>query len=89
MRRSKIEAHIAILQTLADSRKLITTHISYNTYLNSSSVNKCLCSLLACNLVQELNEKRKRKTYAITEKGINVLEIARKIDNSLHVFNVS
>ena len=87
MSRSKLQVHVAILQTLANCGKLIPTHITYNTYLNSSYVNECLSLLMEHNLVQELNENRKRKTYAITETGVKVLEIARKIDNSLHVFN--
>ena len=87
MSRSKLQSHIEILQTLANCGKLISTHITYNTYLNSSCVNKCLSLLMEHNLVQELNENKKRKAYAITEKGAKLLEIARKIDNSLHVFN--
>ncbi len=88
MRRSKLQVHVAILQTLANCGKVIPTHITYQTYLNCSSVNECLGFLVEHNLVQELNEEnKKRKTYAITELGLNVLQTANRIDKVLHVFN--
>jgi predicted transcriptional regulator len=87
MKRSKIQSHIEILQTLANHEKLIPSHITNITYLNPSYVNKCLSLLSKEKLIQELNENKKRKAYTITEKGKKVLEIARKIDDSLNVFN--
>ena len=88
MRRSKLQVHVAILQTLANYGKVIPTHITYHTYLNCSDVNECLGFLVEHNLVQELNEKnKKRKTYAITEFGLKALQTANQIDKTLHVFN--
>ena len=86
MRRSKLQTHIAILQTLALNGELIRTHITYNTYLNCSCVNECLGFLMDHNLVQELDEN-KRKTYAITDLGFKTLDLAKKIDDSLQIFN--
>ena len=87
MRRSKIQSHIEILQTLANCEKLISTHITNITYLNHKYVNECLSSLREHHLVQELKEHKKRKAYTITEKGVKVLELVSKIDDSLHCFN--
>ena len=87
MKRSKLQVHVAILQTLADYGKLIPTHITYNTYLNCNSVNECLGFLVEHNLVKELNESRKRRVYEITDLGLSALQIAKEIDNDLHVFN--
>ena len=89
MRRSKLEVHLAILQTLSNHGKLIPTHITYNTYLNCRYVKECLGFLVKNNLVQEMNEKKKRKTYEITDLGLKALQTAKKIDNSFNVFTES
>ena len=89
MKRSKLQVHVAILQTLANYGKLIPTHITYNAYLNCNSVNECLGFLVEHNLVKELNESRKRRVYDITDSGLKALRLAQEIDKSCHVFNVT
>ena len=89
MRRSKLEAHLAILQTLSNHGKLIPTHITCHTYLNCRSVNKCLGFLMENNLVQEMNKNTKRKTYEITTLGLKALQTAKEIDNNLNIFQES
>ena len=88
MRRSKLQANIAILHTLAQKGKSIPTHITYNAYLNCNSVNECLDFLVKCNLVQEFNDG-KRRSYDITDSGLKALKIAQEIDKSCHVFNLA
>ena len=88
MRRSKLQVNIAILHTLAQNGKSIPTHIVYDNFLNCSSVNECLEFLVSCNLVQEINDV-KRRTYDITDYGLKALKIAQEIDKSFHVFNVT
>ena len=86
MRRSKLQIYVTILQTLADYGELISTHIIYNANLNCASSKEFLGFLIEHNLVQELKEN-KRKVYAITDSGLKVLQLVKRIDNSLHVFN--
>jgi predicted transcriptional regulator len=86
LKRSKLETHIAVLQVLAERGSLISTHITYETYLNCSCVKECLELLLYQELIQE-NESNKRKTYKITNQGLKVLQIANKINDSLKIFN--
>lgn len=88
MKRSKLETHIAVLQVLAEKGMLIPTHITYETYLNCSCVNKCLDLLLKQKLIQE-NGSNKRKAYTITDQGRKALKIANKIDNSLKIFQTN
>jgi len=88
MRRSRLQAYIAILHTLAQNGKSIPTHIVYDSFLNCSSVNECLEFLMNCDLVQEFSYE-KRRSYDITDSGLKALEIAQEIDKSFHVFNVT
>ena len=88
MRRSKLQVNIAILHTLAQNGESIPTHIVYDSYLNSSSVNECLEFLVNQRLIQECNEG-KRRSYDITDSGLKALRIAKEIDKAFHVFNVA
>ena len=86
MRRSKLQVNIDVLKTLANHGKMISTHITYNTFLNNKSVNESLIFLEENKLVQELG-KKKRKIYVITDLGLEALDLAKKIDDSFQVFN--
>lgn len=86
MKRSKLETHIAVLQVLAEKGSLISTHITYETYLNCSCVKECLELLLNQKLVKE-NRSNKRKIYTITDQGLKALRLANEIDDSLKIFN--
>ena len=88
MRRSKLQVNIAILHSLAQKGKSIPTHIVYDSFLNSSSVNECLEFLVNQRLIQEYNEG-KRRSYDITDSGLKTLRIAKEIDKAFHVFNVT
>ena len=86
MKRSKFQTNVAILKTLANQDKVIPTHITYETCLNHRCVNNSLSFLMDHNLVQEHNEK-KRKKYSITDRGLKALIVAKKIDTMLPIFN--
>ena len=86
MGRSKLQVNIDVLKTLANHGKMISTHITYNTYLNNKSVNEILSFLEENKLVQELG-KEKRKVFAITDLGIEALSIAKKIDYAFQIFS--
>ena len=86
MKRSKLQVNIAILQTLAIHEKMVPTHITYYTYLNNKCVNESLKFLEDNNLVQDLGNK-KRKLYTITEKGLRVVGVAKKINTLIPIFN--
>lgn len=86
MKRSKLQVNVNVLSTLAKNGEMNSTHITYNTFLNNNSVNQSLIFLKNYELVQEL-EIKKRKIYIITDKGLQALKLARKIDDIFPVFN--
>lgn len=86
MRRSKLEVNIEILKVLAKNGKMIPTHLTYSTFLNNKSVNESLQFLKRNNLVQINGQKRKK--CEITSLGLKSLELAKKINDSLQVFEV-
>ena len=88
MKRSKLQVHVAILHSLEQNGKSIPTHIVYDSFLNSSSVNECLEFLVNQRLIQECNEG-KRRSYNITDSGLKALKLAQEIDKAFHVFNVA
>jgi len=49
MRRSKLQANVEILKTLAENGKLKSTHITHHTYLNNKSIKECLDFLIENN----------------------------------------
>jgi predicted transcriptional regulator len=85
MRRSKMEVNVDVLKTLAENGKMKSTHITYGTGLNNKCLNECLEFLQVNELIQV--EGQKRKLYGITNRGLETLGIAKKIDTSLQVFN--
>ena len=84
MRRSKLQVNIDILKVLAKNGEMIPTHLTYNTFLNNKSVKESLQFLKRNKLVQINGEKRKK--YEITSLGLKSLELAKKINASLQVF---
>lgn len=86
MKRSKLQVNIAILQTLANHEKMVPTHITYYTYLNNKCVNESLSFLEENNLILDIGRK-KRKVYTITDKGLRVVGVAKKINILLPIFS--
>ena len=89
MRRSKLELHIDILQSLARHGPLKLTHVMYKANVNCSVLKQFLEFLIKQNLVEEQTLlKRGHKTkivYTITEKGLAVLKHFRELNSALQI----
>ena len=82
MKRSKLQATLAILNTLWKNGRSKPTHITYHTFQNITSANECLSFLREHELVQEI-EINKRTEYEITSTGIRAIRLAHRIDECL------
>jgi predicted transcriptional regulator len=85
-RRSKLEIYIDVLRVLAHHGPLKLTHIMYKSNVNCTVLKTFLDSLSQQNLVEEqIVQKRKRKktTYAITERGRTALNYFKEITIAL------
>jgi predicted transcriptional regulator len=80
-RRSKFEIYIDILTEIRNGT-VIPTRIMYGANLSWKPLKQILKNFITQGLiverVSEDGDKRKRKTYALTEKGDNVLRYFSK-----------
>jgi predicted transcriptional regulator len=86
LRRSKLEIYIDVLRVLAHHGPLKLTHIMYKSNVNCTVLKTFLDVLAQQNLVEEqIVQKRKRKkiTYAITERGRTALNYFKEIKMAL------
>ena len=74
MRRSKLEMHVDILKALARRGPLNLTHIMYEVNISCSILKNYLDFLIQQNLVVERRLHKRRAVYAITERGLTVLD---------------
>lgn len=86
MSRSKLEKYVDILTVLARRGPLNLTHIMLEVNISRNVLKKCLDFLILQDLVEKQTLSKKRVLYAITERGLRVvnvvvpiIEIARKI----------
>ena len=70
LRKSKLETYEAILSALA-KRPLTVDSIAYRTNMDCTILEQFLNSLMKNGLIQETFARRK-KVYAITERGMSV-----------------
>jgi predicted transcriptional regulator len=73
MRRSKMERYIDILNVLAHTGPLKLTHIMYKSNFNSSILKEYLNFLIKQGLVEERIIKKNLRVFAVTQRGITVL----------------
>ncbi len=85
MRRSKLEMHVDILAVLAIRGPLKLTHIMYKANVNCSILKEYLESLTNQGLIEERNLGKRRVAYAITKKGVTVLEYFRELKQVLPI----
>ncbi len=85
MRRSKLEIHVDILKVLARHGPLKLTHIMYKANVNCSVLKEYLDLLIQQDLVRKQKLRKKRVTYAITEKGKRVIKYFWRIDKALQI----
>jgi predicted transcriptional regulator len=85
MRQSKLETHIAILIVLAHWGPLKSTHIMYKADVNYSVLKDCLDFLIKQGMIEEQTIKNKRRVFAVTQSGINVLKYFRELIQALPI----
>lgn len=80
-RRSKLEIYIDILEEIRNG-VIIPTRIMYGANLSWKPLQQILKSLVTQELIVEYmaeeGDKRTKKTYKLTEKGLNVLRYFSK-----------
>ncbi len=80
-RRSKLEIYIDILEEIRNG-VIIPTRIMYGANLSWKPLQQILKSLVTQELIIEYmaeeGDKRTKKTYKLTEKGLNVLRYFSK-----------
>jgi len=91
VRRSKLEMHIDILKILASQGPRKLTQLVHKTDLSQSVLKQHLDFLMQQNLVEEQKFGKDKIFYAITERGLRVLNVVvpiveevRKIPALLH-----
>ena len=91
VRRSKLEMNMDILKILASQGPKKLTQLMHKTDLSQSVLKQHLDFLMQQNLVEEQNLGKNKIFYAITERGLRVLNVVvpiieevRKIPALLH-----
>jgi len=91
VRRSKLEMYVDILKILASQGPMKLTKLMHKTDLSQSVLKQHLDFLIQQNLVEKQSFSRDEIFYAITERGLKVLNIvvpiieeARKIPAVLY-----
>jgi len=89
--KSKLEKHVDILTVLASREPLNLTHIMEKTKINRNVLKQQLEFLIQQNLVEKQISSKNKVLYAITERGLKVLNVVvpiieetRKIPALLH-----
>lgn len=86
-RRSKFEIVYDILALIQRERKIKPTHVLYKGNLSYDRLKKYINELKEKGLIEEIMEKQK-KFYIITEKGIKIVEEAKKIQEVKDAFGL-
>ncbi|MGB9827777.1 hypothetical protein IMZ38_02180 [Thermosphaera chiliense] len=81
--RTRIDIVEKILDYIAREEKALKTHILYASNLNSSNLNKYLEWMVKLGLVERFEDNR-NIAYAITPKGIELLEKLKNINDVLN-----
>jgi len=89
MRRSKMETYIDILKVMAQNGPLKLTHIMYKANVNCRVLKQNLDFLIQQNLIeQQITVKKRNKikiSYAVTEKGRNVIKYFNEVNKALRI----
>ena len=91
MRRSKLEMNLDILKILASQGPMKLTQLMHKTGLSQKVLKQHLDFLIQQNLIEKQNFSKDKIFYAITERGLKVLNVVvpiveevRKIPALLH-----
>ena len=81
-RRSRLEIYMDIMMALADGPKN-PTRLMYTTNLSWAPLQECLKALITQGAVVESENGSSRKTYALTQKGSNIISRYREFAKEL------
>jgi predicted transcriptional regulator len=89
-KRSKLEIVYDILRVIRDRNgRIKPTHILYKSNLSYQMMEEYLTELIGKGFIMEIvNKKDGKKTYAITEKGLNYLNKYRVITDFVGSFGL-
>lgn len=76
-RRSRFEIYMDIMVALNDNQKN-PTRLMYSTNLSWAPLQECLKTLVNESFVLESGHNSSRKSYALTEKGIDIIRRYRE-----------
>ena len=85
MRRSKLETYVDILNALACLGPLKMTHIMHKANVNGDMLRQHLNFLIERGLVEERTLKRSHAVFAVTRRGITVLEHFRELTQAVSI----
>ncbi len=77
-RRSKLEIYVEVLMVLSDSPKNLT-RLMYATNMSWTPLKACLHLLIEQGMAKEYEKGAGRKSYAITEKGLAVVNMYKEL----------
>ena len=81
-RRSRFEIYMDIMIALMDGPKN-PTRLMYTTNLSWAPLQECLKALIGQGAVKESEQGSNRKSYSLTEKGINLINIYKEFATEL------
>lgn len=88
-KRERLEIIHDILKALQDKGgKLKPTHILYKSNLSYQMLTEYLTDLIEKRLIIEEEDKKKNKSYSITEKGLNFLSDFKVIRNFMESYGL-
>ena len=84
-----MEMYIDILKVMAQNGPMKLTHVMYKANVNCSVLKENLDFLLQQNLIEEQITVKKRNkikiSYAVTEKGRNVIKYFNEVNKALRI----
>lgn len=90
-RRNKFQIITDILKIISEKEKIKVTHILYGSNLSYDRLKKYLFELQEKQMIEEMEEINKKRTktfYKITEKGFRFLAEAQKIKEITDAFGL-
>ena len=85
MRRSKLEMYVDILTVLAHRGPLKLTHVRYKANVNCSVLKEYLEFIIKQGLVEERIVGKARVVFAVTPRGITVLNYFKELKQVLPI----
>jgi predicted transcriptional regulator len=82
---SKLEMYEDILKVLADQGPLKLTDIKYETNVDGNILKESLAFLIGQGLVDKQTIRKQRTIFAVTKRGITILNYFNKLSQDLPI----